>query len=292
MTISQEPAHHVAVVLSVLMACSQASDYESAGSLARFSLSSESLRQWKLPRKLSEISGLALTPDGRLLAICDESAIVYELDYKAGKILKAFALGRPTERGDFEGIAYLNDTVFLVTSDGRLYASIEGADGERVSYRMYRTGLGKVCEIEGLAANARTKKLMLACKDRIKKGKRNDLSVFYWSPSTRALIGDEKIVLPERKIEKLLGKKRVNPSGIAIDPKTGNLFIIAARQRAVIELEPNGDLVGAIILPLAGRHRQPEGVSLTRDGQLLIADEGSGKRATLSIYNENRQETP
>ncbi|MFQ5548338.1 MAG: SdiA-regulated domain-containing protein [Woeseia sp.] len=290
MTISRGAAQHVAVILvSLLTACSQASDRKLVDSFARFSLSLESLEQWRLPAQLREISGLALTPDGRLLAVCDESAIVYELDYKGGKIVKAFALGNPVERGDFEGIAYMDETVFLVTSDGRLYASAEGADGERVAYREYRTGIGQFCEIEGLAEHVETKILLIACKERRKSSKGVDLSVFAWSPSTRTLNDDERIALPEEKIEKMLGKKHINPSGIAVDPKTGNLFAIAAQQRAILELGPNGDLMDAVILPLTFRHRQPEGVALTQDGQLLIADEGSGRRATLSIYQENKQ---
>ena len=50
-----------------------------------------SFRQWKLPGKLREISGLALTSDERLLAVTDESAIVYEIDYENGRLVKAFA---------------------------------------------------------------------------------------------------------------------------------------------------------------------------------------------------------
>ena len=41
--------------------------------------------QWKLPGRLREISGLALTSDERLFAVADEKAIVYELDYQVLK---------------------------------------------------------------------------------------------------------------------------------------------------------------------------------------------------------------
>jgi len=95
------------------------------------------LQQWALPDKLEEISGLALTTDQRLLAVTDEVAIVYEIDFHKGHLLKAFALGKPTVRGDFEGIAVLNDVIWLVTSEGLLYSTLEGENGERVSYRRY-----------------------------------------------------------------------------------------------------------------------------------------------------------
>src|SRR5690606_10827394 len=131
--------------------CAMAQVAGSPGVLARYPLSAATSNQWRLPDKLNEISGLALTGDGRLLAITDESAIVYELDYAKGKLVKAFALGEPTERGDFEGIAWFDGQVWLVTSKGRIYQSPEGEDGERVAFEAFETGLGKSCEIEGLA---------------------------------------------------------------------------------------------------------------------------------------------
>ena len=40
-----------------------------------------------------------------------------------------------------------------MTSDGVLYESLEGADKERLDYNTYITGAGRLCEVEGLAAN-------------------------------------------------------------------------------------------------------------------------------------------
>ena len=271
-------------LLTLLVACSEASDRDSNDALDHYALNSASLSQWKLPKRLREISGLELTADGRLLAICDEAAIVYELDYVEGGISKAFALGRPVERGDFEGIAVLDDLVYLVTSSGRLFVTREGADGDSMTFETYETGLRKTCEIEGLAADAQSDSLLIACKE--KKRKDDKLSVFAWSPSTKSVMAEKTIALPEKEIAKRLDKKRISPSGIAVEPATGNLFIIAARERAIMELKADGDLIDAIILPLAKRHRQPEGIALTRDGDLLIADEGAGKRAVLSIYEQ------
>ncbi len=270
--------------LSLLAGCSLASDSTGNQGIGRFSLDSESLQQWKLPKKLKEISGLALTPDDRLFAVSDEKAIVYELDYRQGKIIKAFTLGDPTVRGDFEGIAFLNDVLYLVTSKGRLYATAEGNDGDRMQFETYKTGLGKLCEIEGLAQDAQSGTLLLACKKSKAKDKGDTLSVFVWSPSTGKLLHERKVEVPTAEIAKRLGKKRISPTAIVIDPQTGNFYGIAGPQRAIFEMKPNGELIDAIILPLADRHRQAEGIEITRDGKLLIADEGGKKKARLSVY--------
>jgi uncharacterized protein YjiK len=257
-----------------------------AGStLDRYEFSAETSQQWRLPDKLNEISGLALTADGRLLAVTDEAAIVYELDYSGARLVKAFALGEPTIRGDFEGIAASDSRVWLVTSEGVIYETAEGEDGERVAYHEYRTGAGKSCEIEGLTYRRSDGMLLLLCKNIKKKSGLESLAIFAWSTSSRKIVGARTISLPDRDIATALRMTRLNPSGIAIEEESGNLLIVAARQRAVIALDAGGSLLSARVLPLAARHRQAEGIAILPSGDILIADEGGGHRARLAIYS-------
>ena len=239
-------------------------------------------KQWKLPKRLREISGLALTADERLLAVTDEKAIVYELDYHEGKIVKSFALGDPVVRADFEGIAVLEDTIWLMTSDGLLFAAEEGPDGRAVRYQKYDTGHGDYCELEGLAQDRATGTLILACKDT--GSKKRELKIFEWSASTDGIEHVRDISLPESAITGRIGTKRINPSGIAVDPRTGERVLVAARQDALVRLTPNGALSEAIILAEKGRHKQAEGIEMTQDGRMLIADEGGDGRARLAVY--------
>ncbi|MEX2122871.1 MAG: SdiA-regulated domain-containing protein [Woeseia sp.] len=254
------------------------------GILERFALSAETSQQWKLPDKLNEISGLASTADARLLAVTDESAIVYELDYAEGRLIKAFALGEPTVSGDFEGIAYFDGQVWLVTSEGVIYESAEGEDGERVAFDRYPTGLGKFCEIEGLAYRQSDNVLLALCKKIKKKSNLASLTIFAWSTTSYKVIDEKTIALPDREIAAALRNDRLNPSGIAIDPVSGNLLVVASRPQAVIELDPGGGFMSARVLPLATRHRQAEGIEILATGDLLIADEGGAHKARLALY--------
>jgi uncharacterized protein YjiK len=242
----------------------------------------DDFKQWKLPKRLREISGLALTADERLLAVADEKAVVYELDYQEGKIIKSFALGDPVVRGDFEGIAVLDNTIWLMTSDGLLFAAMEGPDGHSVRYQKYDTGRGEYCELEGLAQDRVAKTLLLACKET--KSKKDDLLISEWSVSNNGIEHVRDVVVPVPLITGIIGKKRIHPSGIAIDLQTAERVLIAARQDALIRLTADGALTEAIILEKKGRHKQAEGIELTRDGRLLIADEGGKGRARLAVY--------
>jgi uncharacterized protein YjiK len=271
-------------VAALLAALAFAQGAAAEGILGRYEFSAETAQRWRLPDKLNEVSGLALTEDQRLLAVADELAIVYELDYSAGRLIKAFALGDPTLRGDFEGIAWSGERVWLVTSDGVLYEAREGEDGERVAYREYETDLGKRCEIEGLTYRKSDGMLLLLCKKIRKKSGLESLAIFAWSPSGRDTVSEKTIALPDRDIAVALRMNRLNPSGIAIDEPSGNLLIVAARQRAVIELDGGGSLRSTGLLPPVA-HRQAEGIAILPSGDILIADEGGGHRARLAVYS-------
>lgn len=253
------------------------------GLLAAHSLGTESLTQWRLPARLREISGLALTQDGRLLAVSDEAAVVYELDVAAGRLMKAFAYGDPVLRGDFEGIAVLEERVYLLTSDGNLVHGREGADGERLPYSRTDTGLGRHCELEGLAQHAERRQLLLACKTPRQGGALDVPAIFAWSPGSRDPSPPAPIRLPLGEILPRIDSNRLNPSGVAVDPAGGHILLVASRQRALVELTADGRLVRVAGLA-AARHRQPEGIEVTGDGRLLLADEGGGDKARLGIY--------
>lgn len=262
------------------MALLQATAAEHAGVLAAHPLDSDHMVQWKLPSRLSEVSGLALTDDGRLFAMDDEKAAIYELDIERRRLVKAFALGSPILRGDFEGIAVVDASIYLISSAGDLFVASEGEDGEQVDFEQYDTGAGEYCEIEGLAAIRRH--LLIVCKQA--HGDRESLPILFWSLAEKTLDESATIELPMKKITAGIGKRRVNPSGIAVDPQTGNLLLVAARQHALIELTAEGKFIGALRLPMSRRHRQPEGIEIMQDGRLLIADEGGSHKPRLAVY--------
>ncbi len=253
--------------------------------LDRYSLDASSLIQWSLPARLVEISALAMTADRRLLAVDDERAIVYEIDYVSGGLVKAFALDKPVLRDDFEGLAVLESTVYLMTSEGDLYAAEEGEDGERVDYERHKTRLDDECEFEGLAADAASRRLLLLCKRVQKKADIDTLSIFVWDTTNTEILPEERIELPIRDISLALRSRRLHPSGIVVDPATGHLLLVAARQQALIELDGDGKFIAARTLALPMRHPQAEGIELTPDGALILADEGVKSRARLSLYD-------
>ena len=267
------------VLLTLFVACG-----DNAASNATDQAAEVRFQQWSLPERLNEISGLALTADERLLAVTDELAVVYEIDYDDGHLVKAFAFGEPPVRGDFEGIAVRDGIVWLMTSDGELLAAPEGGNGETVDYQRYDTGLRQTCELEGLTSGAGGQQLVMICKE---ERRDKDLQMFTWNPDS----GDrDRIDLQEQRMEDAADEKDVNPSGITVDPETGRYLVVAARQAIVMALEADGRFADVIMQLDNKRHRQAEGIAITLDGRLLIADEAGNGRARLAVYRGDHGE--
>jgi hypothetical protein len=264
--------------------------------LGGYRYSTDRMIQWGLPKKLREISGLALDPKGRLFAHDDEIAAIYQIDYRDGKIIKGFALGSPPLKGDFEGIAWVEGKLYLVTSDGDLLVADEGADGAHVPYQRHVTGLGQRCEIEGLDYDAPARLLRLACKTIREPGSKNRTLILAWSIDTESPAPEHDLELSWPRPEdvtagsaQLIGdgggtRRRLRLSGIARATGNDNWIAVSARQNALIEFAPDGAVLRAFQIPRAHNHPQMEGIAVTPDGTLIIADDAKKERGRLSVY--------
>ncbi len=255
--------------------------------LGRYSFDADRRVQWGLPNRLKEISGLAVTRADRLFAHNDERAVIYEIDVPGQKIAKAFSMGRPTVRGDFEGLFVLEDRFFLVTSDGVLFESLEGEDEERLDYNMYVTGAGRLCEVEGLAANVEGTRLLLVCKTPRARELRSWVTLLPWSIEERRLVPEEAIRIPLDPFTDLVKGNEFSPSGLSLAPGSDHFLLVAARQNAIAEISLDGRLWAITSLD-KGRHQQTEGVAFLSDGTLVLADEGTGRRGRLTFYGIDR----
>jgi hypothetical protein len=94
----------------------------------------EPVARWDLPAMLAEISGLALTADGRLLTHGDETGDVYEIDYRTGLVARRFSLGPDPVTEDFEAISVRDSVVTLFTSKARLFEFGEGRNESSVPF--------------------------------------------------------------------------------------------------------------------------------------------------------------
>jgi hypothetical protein len=242
-----------------------------------------------LPADLAEISGLAYTPDGRLLAHGDEQAVVYQIDLASGRPVKRFAIGGPGGPllGDFEDIQVVGDHIFLVTSRGEIVEAREGGDGQTMPPLRRGRGLGGACEVEGMTWDEASRSLLLLCKRTNGRQWKGQVVILAVSPETGEFEPEPRLVIPEAKLEQVTGAKGFAGSAITRHPRSGTYLMLAGPQRLYAEIDSTGKVLGGGKLS-AHRHRQPEGIAIAPDLTLLISDEAAGRTATITGYAYRR----
>lgn len=238
------------------------------------------LARWVLPAELKEVSGLAVTRGGQLLAHNDEQGRVFVIDPKRGVVTKQFLIGKGDLRGDFEAIAVRGDEIFMLVSNGTIYRFREGSDGEEVGFTTLDTRLGRECEFESMAVEGEI--VLLACKNVAKKGPKDQLVIYRWNLSGSPTQKPSMLTVPLASLTGPNGWKTLHPSDMAIDPVSKNYVIIASQEKALIEITPEGQVMRSG--PLPEPSEQAEGVAILRDGILAISDEGNRSAATITLY--------
>jgi uncharacterized protein YjiK len=244
--------------------------------------------RWILPDRLAEVSGLALSADGRLFAHGDETGRIVEIDYRRGLIAREWSLGPPVVLDDFEAITAVGDTLVMLTSKGRLYRFRAGEDDDGVPYGIIDTGLGDRCQFEGMTYDPLAGALILACKN-VEDGGANDVVLLYRWPWGRDSTATDPLIEVRVAAADVIGDKgwsKVEPSDIAVDPRSGNYVLVASGQKGVFEVTPTGQVVASRALPPG--HAQPEGLAITQDGLMLVTDEAVEGPAVLTGYRRQQ----
>jgi uncharacterized protein YjiK len=251
--------------------------------LLSYDLSKTTARQATLPHELREISGLAVSGDGRVFAHHDESGEIFEIDPDSGVIRKKFTIGMA---GDFEGLAIAGNRFYLVTASGVLYEFPEGSNNETVQAVAYSTPLSDQYDVEGLCYDPVSASLLLACKGYSGLKNSGYKAVFSFSLRTKSMGREPRFLIAIKEMERRLGAGPFRPSGIEFHPETQTYFVLDAEIRSVIEISSGGNIVAAVRLDRS-LHKQPEGITFGRHGNLLISDEGS-KHGVITRYRKKR----
>jgi len=260
-------------------------------------------RTFRMPHELEEISGLGISSDGRyLIAIQDEEGIAFFIDKETGKVKQKLEFWKD---GDYEGIEMAGDEIFAVKSSGTLYC-VTGKRSDDLKVEKINPQLGNRNDVEGLAYDSVNHRLLLACKGLAGDAGeyRFHKAIYAFDLATRQIdslptylisLEDVQAYLKTdpatRKLEKLLDYFSLDksefvfsPSGIAVQPGTGNMYITSSVGKLLMVLAPNGQILHIEKLKKS-IHPQPEGICFDRNGNLYIASEGRGEAGTINMFS-------
>lgn len=230
--------------------------------------------RYNLPSSLREVSGLGWYARNRIVCVQDELGKVFVFDVERAKVVEQIKFG---EKGDYEGVERVGDEIFVLRSDG----FISTLRLEEAEMRTFDPGLPAGTEVEGLGYDARTNRLWLAVKNAPKeKTKPAEIVAYSFDLKTKTIW--KGIFIPAEILgafEASLGYRpsEFKPSGIAVQPQTGDVYLLASVGHRMLVLNRNGQLTHTVQLPerlLA----QPEGICFAPDGTLYIASEAKDKK--------------
>lgn len=239
-------------------------------------------RTFPLPASLKEISGITYVKDGQLACINDEDGDLFLFDYKSGKVTDRRMWGTP---GDYEDLAYVDNTFYIMRSDGKLFVfplseTIQAGDEDHKTTRSIRSfGLvlpGDKNELEGFCFDPKTKWFFVAAKNTKGGSGKPDTRYVYFYDRARN-VSWKGIVLRKQSFEELgfTGKDATfNPSGIAVHPLTKHVYILASNGHKLIVLDRKGGQFVSVEKLDPSVFEQPEGICFAPDGTLFLSSEG------------------
>jgi uncharacterized protein YjiK len=259
--------------------------------------------RYPLPKYLTEISGLAYYEEDKILCIQDEKAEIYVFSLDKKEIVNKYVFGK---HGDFEDVAVIGQTAFVLQSDGRIF-EITNFEKEERKVIEHKTSLSKKNNCEGLMYDKYSNSLFIACKgspdvekDKGYKGYKAiykfDLGKMKLNKKPEILVSLNKpdsykdINLPsgpslnDKKSRLTKYEIGFQPSGLAIHPVYDEIYLIASVGKILIILDRKGKVLEWRGLdPLI--FDQPEGICFSPSGDLFISNEGKGGKGYILKFN-------
>lgn len=229
--------------------------------------------RWDMPSNLTEISGIALVSPTVFACVQDEVGEIFLYNTVTRRVEKSI---RFSGAGDYEGIAVVGTTAWVMRADGLLF-EVENFAGASPTVVEHPTSFTTAQDVEGLCLDEPRKRLLLAVKgkDPVSKDYRG---VYPFDLATKKLL-----LTPVYKIDAADGKGKnsgVQPSDIELHPRTGELYILDGPASGLLILGPDG--VERAHLKFSKRDfPQPEGIAITATGDLYISNEGGKGIGTI-----------
>ena len=237
---------------------------------------------------LEEISALAYYKPGVLATVQDESGRLFFINTKDGKIIRSL---RFDTTGDYEGVEIIDETAYIIESNGDLF-KFKIKDKEELKVKRENTVFTSRNDVEGMGYYDGY--LLAACKASgdIKGNKAEGKAIYRIDPKDLEVKKKEWLSFEKKDIEKFIKKRKYfkkirefDPSGIAIHPITKDIYIISA-DKAVLIFDQNHQLKEVVKLD-GSLYRQAEGICFAPDGTLYLASEGGGSRGKIVVLSYN-----
>ncbi|RDV15518.1 hypothetical protein DXT99_08485 [Pontibacter diazotrophicus] len=237
---------------------------------------------WELPSELREVSGISFLKHNLLACVQDEEGTIFLYDLGKKEVTRRIDFAGP---GDYEGIAVVGSTAYVLRSDGAIY---EVADfmGKEPKTILHASVMAATQNTEGLAYDRKNNRLLVAGKGYDTRLGNN--KGIYAIPLENNKMQAEPVITISLAQEQLKspGKKQKNaydtlqPSSLELNDASGELYILDAGNHRMYTLSQQGQIQKTTMLDKK-QLRQPEGLTFSDTGDIYITTEGGKKGKAL-----------
>jgi uncharacterized protein YjiK len=226
--------------------------------------------QQYLSKNLKEISGISYYTENKVICVNDEQGRLFVYDYAKEEIVDTIDFD---SNGDYEAVEYLNNTAYVLQSNGQILAIDLGNN----TTKTLDCRQDEVEEYEGLGYEPKTNSLLLAAKEM-----KGDKTIYQFDLKEEKLSTKFKISKSDISGKGKHGKE-FKPSGIAVHPVSADIYVLASAGKKLMVFDDNGKIQHQYNLD-EDQFPQPEGICFTPAGDLIIASEGKNGQASISYF--------
>lgn len=231
-------------------------------------------RSIPIPSELYRITGFDFIDSRRI--VCTQEAVgsIFVVNIQTKKVEKEIPFGPP---GRYESIVLVDKSAFIASGDGRLF-EVANFSSPRISVKEYGTHLTVRQEMSGLCYDKESKRLLVAIRG-VEEGSNAYKGIYSFDLASRTMSVNPaiKIDLNDSSLNKINSRKLqslVQPSDIAINGTSANLYICDATKSQLLVLNQRGETKNIYAFP-RNKITQPEGIRFTPSGELYVVSSGS-----------------
>jgi uncharacterized protein YjiK len=236
----------------------------------------------RLGDPLAEISGISFYPkDSSVFAISDENGNLFKIHLNKNRVTQKWKFDKKL---DFEDVFLHDSSFYVLESNGNIQTLQFSPEGDTIFKRknIFPRAKEKKNEFESMYYDEVSKGLVMICKD-CKTDKKKSVSAWNFDPET-GTYSPSDFSINVSHIAKKTGddELKFKPSGAAINPLTNDVWILASTNQLLIVTDRKGNTKEVYTLNPA-IFNQPEGITFTPWGDMLISNEAGDKYDSPSI---------
>lgn len=223
-----------------------------------------------MPQVLREISGISYITKQRFACVQDNKGSIFIYNASNDSLEREIVFAGA---GDYEDIAIVHRDAYVLRANGTIY-HIKRYLKKSFIVTGYQTALSTRENPEGMCYDKKHKRLLIAAKAPDPSDK--NLRVVYAFDIRKKKLDDTPaitIVLSGKEWEEIAENKKLQPSAIAIHPRTKEIYLLDGEFPKLLVLKNDGTYKELYELdPL--QFTLPEGITFSAKGEMFISNEG------------------